>query len=106
MNAGETAALVARYLGYCREMSGPGVKPVPPILLGIARHSRDHTAAIYAEVVTPMFAAISPPPKVRVVKFGTGIHAYEKPEDGLPMGLLPAVADMWHDAITQGYYVG
>lgn len=48
---------------------------------------------------------ISPPPRVRVVEFGTGTHAYEKVEDGLPMGLLPAVAGMWHDAITQGYYV-
>jgi hypothetical protein len=32
----DTADLVARYVGYARELTGPGVKPVPPILLGIA----------------------------------------------------------------------
>jgi hypothetical protein len=30
MNAEETGALVHRYLGFTRELSGPGVKPVPP----------------------------------------------------------------------------
>ena len=52
-----------------------------------------------------MFAAMDPAPKVRVVKLGTGTHGYEKPEEGLPMGLVPPVASMWHDAIMGGYYV-
>ena len=105
MNADETDALIARYAGYCRELTGPGVRPVPPVLLGIARHSRDHTEEVYNRVVIPKFAAMTPAPKVRVVRFGTGTHAYEKSEDGLPMGLVPAVARLWHDAITEGYYL-
>jgi hypothetical protein len=48
---------------------------------------------------------MAPAPRVRVVRFGTGTHAYEKSEDGLPMGLVPAVARLWHDAITEGYYL-
>ncbi len=105
MKADETAALIARYSGYCRELSGPDVKPVPPVLLGIAKHSRDHTEAAYSKVVTPMFAAMNPAPRVRVVRFDSGTHAYEKAEDGLPMGLVPAVAQLWHDAIMGGYYL-
>ena len=106
LNQDETAGLVRRYLGYCRELSGPGTKPVPPILLSICKHSRDHTAAVYTNTVVPMFAGIDPAPRVRVVHLGTGTHAYEKAEDGLPMGLVPPVAGLWREAITEGYYVG
>ena len=105
MDAGETEALIAQYAGYTRELSGPNDKRVPPILLSICKHSRDHTEKAYREVVTPMFAAMNPAPKVRVVKLGTGTHGYEKPEEGLPMGLVPSIARMWHDAIMEGYYV-
>jgi hypothetical protein len=105
LGARETDALIARYVGYGRELTGTGVRPVPPILLITAAHSRDHTRERYEKVVLPMLRAIRPQPKVRVTYFGTGIHAYETPEDGLPMGLAPAAADMWHDAITQGYFV-
>ena len=52
-----------------------------------------------------MFAATNPAPKVNVVRLGIGTHGYEKPEDGLPMGLVPSMASMWHDAIMGGYYV-
>ena len=78
---------------------------MPPILLSICKHSRDHTEKAYREVVTPMFAAMNPAPKVRVVKLGTGTHGYEKPEEGLPMGLVPSIARMWDEAIMNGYYV-
>jgi hypothetical protein len=78
---------------------------VPPILLSICKHSRDHTEQAYRDVVVPMFAAMDPAPKVNVVKLGVGTHGYEKPEDGLPMGLVPSVARMWHDAIMGGYYL-
>lgn len=105
MNTDETEALVAQYSGYTRELSGLNDKRVPPILLSICKHSRDHTEKAYREVVTPMFAAMDPAPKVRVVKLGTGTHGYEKPEDGLPMGLVPSVARMWDEAIMNGYYV-
>jgi hypothetical protein len=105
MNADETDALVAQYAGYCHELRGPDVKRVPPILLSICKHSRDHTEKAYREVVVPMFAAMDPAPKVNVVRLGIGTHGYEKPEEGLPEGLVPSVAHMWHDAIMGGYYV-
>ena len=105
MNGDETDALVAQFAGYCQELSGPNAKRVPPILLSICKHSRDHTDKAYREVVTPMFAAMDPAPKVSVVRLGIGTHGYEKPEEGLPMGLVPSVARMWHDAIMGGYYV-
>jgi hypothetical protein len=53
-----------------------------------------------------MFAKIDPAPKVRVVKLGTGTHHYERAEDGLPMGLVAPVAQLWFEAIMQGYYDG
>ena len=105
MNREETDALVAQYVGYCRELTGPEAKRVPPILLSICKHSRDHTDKAYRKVVVPMFAAMDPAPKVRVVRLGTGTHSYENAEDGLPMGLVPSVASMWHDAIMEGYYL-
>jgi hypothetical protein len=39
------------------------------------------------------------------MRFGTGVHNYEKPEEGLPRGTLPAVAELWNRAITGGYYL-
>jgi hypothetical protein len=53
-----------------------------------------------------MFAKIDPAPKVRVVKLGTGTHHYERAEDGLPMGLVAPIAQLWFEAIMQGYYDG
>ena len=105
MNEDETDALAAQYRGYCHELRGPDARRVPPILLSICKHSRDHTDEAYRDVVTPMFAAMDPAPKVNVVRLGIGTHGYGKPEEGLPMGLVPSVAKMWHDAIMGGYYV-
>ena len=105
MNPGETENFVKRYTGYIRELSGPGVKPVPPLLLGLAKDSVDHPLKVYQEVVLPMFAAMNPPPKVRVVQFDAGVHGYTKPEKDLPQGIAPAVTKLWHDAIMNGYYV-
>ena len=102
----DTQSLVERYLGFCHELSGPDVRPVPPILLSICKHSRDHTAKAYANSVIPMFARIDPAPKVRVVQLGTGTHHYEKAEDSLPMGLVAPVAELWFEAIMKGYYDG
>jgi len=104
MNKDETEALVAQYIGYTRELPGPDIKPVPPVLLSICKHSRDHTEQIYRDVVVPMYQAMTPAPKVGVTRFATGTHFYEKAEDGLPMGLIAPVADIWHDAIMNGYY--
>jgi hypothetical protein len=52
----------------------------------------------------PMFEEMSPPPKVHLVEFGTGVHFYAKPEEGLPMGVAPAVVALWYEAIMNGYY--
>jgi hypothetical protein len=101
----ETEALVKRYLGYTRELTGPGVKPVPPFLFGISKDSRDHSPEAYREVTIPMFAAMNPAPKVRIVQFGAGVHTYTKPEKDLPMGIAPAVTKFYHDAIMGGYFL-
>ena len=97
-------ALVARYTGYLNELSGPGVKPVPPILLGVAKYSRDHRPEIYENIVLPAFADMQPAPKVRLIRFDAGNHDYERPEKDLPMGLVPAVTRLWSEAIEGGYY--
>ena len=39
-----------------------------------------------------------------MVRLGAGTHHYEKPEDGLPMGLVAPVAGLWFEAIMGGYY--
>ncbi|MFI5267651.1 MAG: hypothetical protein ACHQ7M_09780, partial [Chloroflexota bacterium] len=96
--------LVERYHGYTRELHGPGVRPVPPLLYGIAKGSRDHSLERYQGVVLPALAAMDPPPKARIVLFQAGVHGYEKPEDGLPRGMLPAIVSLWRDAIEGGYY--
>jgi hypothetical protein len=77
---------------------------VPPILLGITKFSRDHRQEVYERVVLPGFAAMNPAPKVRVVQFEAGTHDYERAEPDLPMGLVPAVTNIWDAAIRSGYY--
>ncbi|MFO8060673.1 MAG: hypothetical protein R6U70_08470 [Bacillota bacterium] len=101
----DTQELVRRYVDYTRPLSGPGTRPVPPLLLGIAAHSVDHTFERYSEVDLPMFAALRPAPRVRLTRFGLGVHNKLRPEEGLPMGIGPAVCHLWHDAIQNGYYV-
>ena len=102
----DTENLVARYVGYSRELSGPGVKPMVPVLFGIAAYSADHTAERYQTVTMPTYRAMKPPPKVRLVQFKAGTHGYTTPEPGLPEGVLPAAAKLWYDAIMNGYYTG
>lgn len=104
LGADETGALVKRFTGYARELSGPGVRPVPPLLYGIAQGSRDHTTERYEHVVLPTIAAMTPTPNANLVAFQGGVHGYERPEEDLPRGLLPAVAKLWDDAIRGGYY--
>jgi hypothetical protein len=104
LSADKTEELVRHYLGYPYPQSGPGAKPVPPVLYVISKDSRDHSPDVYREVILPMFADIKPAPKVRVTQFGAGVHTYNKAEDGLPLGIAPAVASFYHDAITRGYF--
>ena len=105
MSPADTDQLIKRYVGYCRNIEGPGVKPVPPLFLGISKDSRDHTAKIYQEVVVPMFAEMKPAPKVRVVRFDAGVHDIMRPEKDLPMGTAAAVVKLWDDAIKGGYFI-
>lgn len=100
----ERERLMSRYVSYTRELSGPGVKPVPTVLFTLTRNSHDHTPKVYEEIVLPAFRAMKPAPKVALVKLGAGLHGYTTPEDQLPMGVLPAVAKMWNDAIQAGYF--
>ena len=104
LNSEETAELVRRYRGYPRELSGSGVKPVPPVLFSIAQKSKDHTYEGYTQIVLPMFTAMNPEPKVHLVPFEAGVHSYSRAEPDLPMGLAPAMVQLWHDAIMGGYY--
>ncbi len=104
-NAEETQALVDEYLGYGMPLTGPGVKPIPPLLHGINKFSRDHTPANY-KLIAAEFAAMDPAPKFGVIELGTGIHSYWRTEDGLPLGVCPVVVKVWHDAIMNGWYDG
>jgi hypothetical protein len=99
------AALVQRYLGYVRELTGPGVRPVPPLLLGIVKGSRDHTPERYQQVVLPRLAAMRPAPKVHLVRYEDGVHEYDLALPGSPLGVFPAIAQVWDDAIRQGFFV-
>jgi hypothetical protein len=101
----ETAALIERFTGYARELTGPGVKPVPPLLYGIAKGSRDHTLERYRDILMPEVAAMNPAPRAKIVQFMGGVHSYERPEEDLPRGLLPAVAQWWDDEIREGYFL-
>jgi len=104
LSAAETEKLVAHYLGYTRPLEGAGVKPVPPFLFVISKDSRDHSPEVYREVIIPMFQTITPAPRVAVTRFMAGVHTYTKPEPGLPVGIAPAAAQFYADAILGGYF--
>jgi hypothetical protein len=105
MSGADTEALVQHYLGYPYPQTGPGAKPVPPVLFCISKDSRDHSPDVYREVVLPMFARLDPAPKVRVTRWGAGVHTYHKAEAGLPLGIAPPVVELYVRAIQEGYFV-
>ncbi len=97
-------ALIKRYLSLPYPVQGG--KPVPPVLFAISKDSRDHSPEVYEEVVLPMFKErVNPAPKVMVTRFGAGVHQYTKAEKDLPLGIGPAVAEFYHQAITGGYFL-
>ena len=100
-----TEALLRQYLDYGRELQGPDVKPVPPVLFCVTKDSRDHTADGYRSMVMPMFARMEPAPKTALMHFQAGVHSYWTPETDLPVGVAPGVAKTWHDAVTGGYFL-
>jgi hypothetical protein len=105
LDAKGTEALVARFVGYTRPLTGPGVKPVPPFLFAISKDSRDHSPEVYREVILPGFAKFNPAPRVAVTRFGAGVHSYWKAEDDLPIGIAPAVTQFYSEAIAGGFFV-
>lgn len=105
MSKEETEALVKHYTGLPYPLTGTSAKPVPPVLFCISKDSRDHSAEVYKEVVLPAFATISPAPKVKVVKWGAGVHTYHKAEADLPKGIAPPVVGLYVDAIKNGYFL-
>jgi hypothetical protein len=100
-----TDALVQRYLGYLRGVTGPDARPVPPIILIITNNSRDHMPEFYRQIYLPGYAAMQPAPTVRLYQFEAGIHNYTAPEDGLPQGVAPAGAALWFAAIRDHYFL-
>lgn len=100
----ETDALVQRYLGYTRELSGPGVKPVPNFL-SIHGFNDDTVTLKRCERSLPLFAKLNPAPKLRAVSLGAGVHTWGWTDDKLPHGIVPPVAKLWHDAIMKGFFI-
>lgn len=105
LDEADTDALVRRYLNLTRPLSGPGTRPLPPILYGITAHSVDHKVSRYNESVVPALLALEPTPRVRIVEYEIGVHDYSTPEEGLPEGVGAAAAQIWTDAIHGGYYL-
>jgi len=99
----ESDALVQRYLGYTRELSGPGVKPVPNFL-SIHGINDDTVTLKRCERSLPLFAELKPAPKIRSVSLGAGVHSWGWTDEKLPQGIVPPVAKLWHDAIMNGFF--
>lgn len=99
----ECDELVQRYLGYTREISGPGVKPVPNFL-SIHGINDDTVTLGRCERSQPLFAKLTPAPKVRAISLGAGIHSWGWTDENLPQGIVPPVAKLWHDGIMNGFF--
>ena len=102
----ETEGLVAHYVGLTRELSGKGVRPVPPVMFQISAHSRDHSREVYEAVVIPLYQAMDTSPKYSLTQFMAGKHGYMAADEelGLPHGIGPAVFKQWDDAIRGGWF--
>jgi hypothetical protein len=99
----EADALAQQYLGYARELSGPGVKPVPNFL-SIHGINDDTVTLQRCQRSLPLFAKLDPAPKVRPVSLGAGVHSWSWTDDKFPHGVVPPVAKLWHDAIMNGFF--
>jgi pimeloyl-ACP methyl ester carboxylesterase len=104
MSDRKTDALVQKYLGYTRELSGPGVKPVPPFL-SLHGINDDTVTLARCERSLSLFAKLNPAPKVGCVSIGAGVHTWSYTEPELPQGIAPAVAKIWSEAIMNGYFL-
>lgn len=99
----ESDDLVQRYLGYTRELAGPGVKPVPNFL-SIHGIDDDTVTLQRCQRSLPLFARFNPAPKVTPLSLGAGVHSWGWSNDKLPLGIVPPVARLWHDTITNGFF--
>ena len=104
LSSGGTTALVRRYLGYTRELADPGVKPVPNFI-SIHGINDDTVTLERCERSKPLFSKLNPPPKVRSVSLGAGIHSWSWTDEKLPQGIVPPVAKLWRDAIMNGFFI-
>jgi hypothetical protein len=53
----------------------------------------------------PLFAKLTPAPKVRSISLGAGVHSWGWTDEEFSMGIVPPVAKLWHDAIINGFFV-
>jgi hypothetical protein len=100
----ETQSLVERYVGYTRDLSGPGIKPVPPVLHINGIGDKTVTYERYTQYGKKMYEAMTPPPKTHAILFGAGVHSWNFKDDALPHGIAPAVINMWDTAIREGFF--
>lgn len=103
MSSAETARLTERYLGYLRELSGPDTKSIPPIL-SLHGINDDTVTLTRCHKSLELYAAMDRPPKVACVSLGAGVHLWLHVEEALPMGVIPPVCHIWHEAIAQGFF--
>ncbi len=99
----DSDALVQRYLGYTRELSGPGTNPVPNFL-SIHGINDDTVTLGRCQRSLPPFAKMNRAPKVRSISLGAGIHSWSWSDDQLPQGIVPSVAKLWYEAIINGFF--
>lgn len=104
MTASEADRLRDRYLGFARELSGEGVKPVPPFYFVITKDSRDHSPEVYDEVILPMFAQMKPAPRTALTRLGAGVHTYTTPEENLPEGATPVAVALFVEAVKNNFF--
>ena len=55
--------------------------------------------------MVPLFEAMKPAPKVKLVLLGAGTHDWTIVDKDFPEGTIPVVVKIWNDAILGGYYV-
>jgi acetyl esterase/lipase len=100
----ETQELVDRYIGYTRELRGPRIKPVPPVL---HLHGKNDTTVTYdrfTDYGKALYEAMVPPPKANAVLLGAGVHSWGHKDEDIPHGIAPMVVHLWDEAIRGGYF--
>lgn len=100
----ETQTLVERYIGYTRELKGPGVKPVPPVLHINGSGDNTVTYERFTEYGKELYDSMTPAPKAHAILFGAGVHSWGYKDEDIPHGIAPAVISMWDQAIREGYF--